>query len=631
MTAFRIVGLALLVAACSSGGRVHPPHDPSDPAGGSGGGGAGGSGGTIDACDRDGDGHPAIACGGDDCDDDRADVHPGAPELCSEGRDENCDGSIDESCPCQPGDLRNCYPLGLDHPSRGTGACVDGVQRCREDGSGWGDCRGAVTPARDASCDGIDADCDGLVDQGLVNDCGVCGETLPEICGNGLDDDCDGRIDPPELCDVRCDHLDAADVMDCCLGSWNWPGTIARTQLSTTCREDPRLPPCTSEARRCLDLDGDPRTVCSKICQAGQCDCLLEAGGRPVPSATCAFETVCALQDCDDRQNQPCYSGPPQTLGQGICHAGTFSCVQDGDGRRAWSSCEGEQLPEVESCGDGVDNDCDGFIDEEDGATGRTCNIDECYRPDLVELCDDGLDNDCDGFVDEGCAAEHDQQSCYAGRPGTRDVGTCHAGREDRDDTWWSGLCVGAVEPVPDRCGDGLDTDCDGFGGPGEEEDRGCCVPTGAETCNGADDDCDGITDGEVLSACGRCDGSCYDADLLGPDACDAGRCENLELTATGTLRRTGSGPARYTRTFDSGYYTATWDGGLWAADGASTLSVATAVEDVAGAAPCASGQGGFLPLATCRTFGARFARVQVVLDAEATELVTLRLRWTRP
>ena len=67
---------------------------------------------TMDACgpdgacthiplDGDGDGYIAehapdgTTCGGDDCDDTRDDVYPGAPEVCMDGIDQDCDGSVD--------------------------------------------------------------------------------------------------------------------------------------------------------------------------------------------------------------------------------------------------------------------------------------------------------------------------------------------------------------------------------------------------------------------------------------------------------------------------------------------------------------------------------------------------------
>ena len=51
-------------------------------------------GGCVDA---DGDGYEDAACGGDDCDDSDPGVYPGAPEVCGDGIDQDCDGS-DLSC-----------------------------------------------------------------------------------------------------------------------------------------------------------------------------------------------------------------------------------------------------------------------------------------------------------------------------------------------------------------------------------------------------------------------------------------------------------------------------------------------------------------------------------------------------
>jgi hypothetical protein len=145
------------------------------------------------------------------------------------------------------------------------------------------------------------------------------------------------------------------------------------------------------------------------------------------------------------------------------------------------------------------------------------------------EECGDGQDNDGDGEVDEGCMCGlAATQACYPGPPGTRGVGICRDGVQscsgDMEFYTW-GPCEGSVLPGAEACDgadndcngviddgcehecdpgefttevsctDGVDNDCDGLVDCEDPECPSCCVPV-AEICdNGADDDCDGLAD----------------------------------------------------------------------------------------------------------------------------------------
>ena len=166
-----------------------------------------------------------------DCDDTRDVVYPGAPELC-DGLDNDCDGTIDE-------DPVNAAPWradsdgdGYGDPSVTTYACTRPAGHVADD-TDCDDGHATVYPGASELCDGLDNDCDGVIDsptpvdaatwyadtdgdgygdaasavracsapRGYVSDATDCDDRdrsvyprAPEGC-DGIDNDCDGVID----------------------------------------------------------------------------------------------------------------------------------------------------------------------------------------------------------------------------------------------------------------------------------------------------------------------------------------------------------------------------------------------------------------------------------------------------
>jgi hypothetical protein len=152
----------------------------------------------------------------------------GPMELCGpnnsgNGVDDNCNGVVDENCPCRPGDVERCFlgPPGKQH----VGACTDGTATCEDHGEfgQWGPCVGSIGPSPEV-CDGLDNDCNGCVDDGL------CCDSVLSCPSPG-----DPRIAPqPPYTDV---NLLGGMFFTGSAASWSWTvlgGPCDRLFLTTT-------------------------------------------------------------------------------------------------------------------------------------------------------------------------------------------------------------------------------------------------------------------------------------------------------------------------------------------------------------------------------------------------------------
>tara|TARA_R110002073_G_scaffold334897_1_gene525474 strand:+ start:17734 stop:22719 length:4986 start_codon:yes stop_codon:yes gene_type:complete len=385
-------------------------------------------------------------------------------ETCNNA-DDDCDGLVDE-----------------DFPSKGD-ACTDGAQGICQ-GTGNRVCNGAGTgtvcditnpgqPAGVEVCNGLDDNCNNLVDEGLscIPDCTPTG---PDLC-DGIDNDCDGAIDEDDpLQGTQCGTTDQGTCefgMNLCIaGSMECVGQEGPGNEICNGLDDD----CDGNADNEAECPGDTSCIdggCRLSCTGGEfsCpvgfDCLPEDGGLfcvPSPCAACSPAESCIDNACVDlcagvtcESNETCTFGNCYDCNILGCESGEVcfdaECIADPcSAVDCTSACDGDSC----SC---VGGECIIDCDDEDCADGERCAADGRCTPNTCAdvvcssgVCADGqcIDNPCTG-VDCGLG-----DVCLSGEciPDPCSLVECSVGRacEVREDG--STFCKSTGEiPPPER------------------------------------------------------------------------------------------------------------------------------------------------------------------------------------
>ena len=555
--------------------------------------------------DADGDGFNEE----EDCNDQDASIFPNAEEIC-DGMDNNCDGNADEEV------LLLFYADadedGYGNPDTSIEAC-DAPEGFVEDNTDCDDLKSNVYTGADEICDSIDNDCDGEIDEGLLEEyfadvdedgfgdanvlvtaCalepglslidGDCDDTNPvispseaELC-DGIDNDCDGDIDEGVLLLFYTDFDgdgygdDASQELGCTVPE-------EKVTLAGDC-DDLEIYANPMMIELCDDIDNDCDGFVDEAGAFGEDIWYLDAdgdgyGGSTTTQSSCAMPVGYSNNDLDCDDANPDVSPQAQ---EDCSTAYDDNC----NGLNNESGALGEQTWYVDADEDSYGN-ANVFLVQCDAPTGFVSNSDDCYdlshdaSPVGAEICD-GLDNDCNGTIDDAGAIG--EVVWYADNDGdgfgvdTDTQTQCDQPVGYADNTDDCDDSDGAIHPMAaETCATLYDDNCNGFsnesGALGEQtwyldadgdgygisselatqceaptdyvsldgdcDDTETAInPDATEVCDTVDNDCDGdidFDDSDITS-------ECYDGinclDIIQADSSAADGYYTIDPTGTG-------------------------------------------------------------------------------------------------